>query len=261
MQEVNVFVVDMIKSMHKVLILLFFWSVVYGEDNKQPAPIRPHHIYFGPEAFAFNLNTHIKNINIYGLNLFEGLRLRYEYLQPKAIYAGLDLFSAVSTQNFKAKLDNFSFPSNNHLTGFSNFELRLGYTPSIHKKYSLTPFLGFGGYYFGDYGDYFHFREIMLYIAAGMRCFFEVNPLFTYGLNWKIFRTFDHEQKFIYKSNCNITLNNHDNAYGGELGVPFIWRLGTAKRWDVQLEPYFLKLNFSERENIYGLRLLFGYPF
>lgn len=49
--------------------------------------------------------------------------------------------------------------------------------------------------------------------------------------------------------------------WGGEVGVPFIWWMGAAKRWDAQLEPYFLTFQFSERQNLYGLRLLFGYHF
>lgn len=49
--------------------------------------------------------------------------------------------------------------------------------------------------------------------------------------------------------------------WGGEIGVPLVWYFSKSKRWQAQLEPYFLSLNFTEVQNIYGARLLFGYCF
>ena len=126
----------------------------------------------------------------------------------------------------------------------------------------LTPFLGAGGYYVANYGHHFHFREIMLYYAVGMRSLFELNHLFSLGLNWKVFHTADTEQKFKYLfMGHTIKRTDHDNMWGGEIGIPLVWHVGSRKRWDIQLEPYFLKLDFSEVQNIYGTRLLFGYRF
>jgi hypothetical protein len=48
---------------------------------------------------------------------------------------------------------------------------------------------------------------------------------------------------------------------GGEIGVPLTWCPGLGKRWNIQLEPYFRSLDFSEVQNIYGTRLLFDYRF
>jgi len=54
---------------------------------------------------------------------------------------------------------------------------------------------------------------------------------------------------------------NSHGRWGGEIGVPLTWYPGSAKRWNIQLEPYFLSLDFSEVQNIYGTRLLFDYRF
>lgn len=267
MKEVNTFIDDVNKFMkNNILILplftLFLSFSVYGDNSStHKIPVHPNHIYLGPDVFVFDLDTHVKTIKVHGLKLFEGLRLRYEYLKPHSLYGGLDLFSAVSNHSFQAKKHDIHFHKNNNITGFSNFELRLGYAVSIEKKKLLTPFLGFGGYYFANYGHHFHFHEMMLYYAAGMRCAFEINPGFALGLNWKIFHTFDSDQKFKYKLRRNITKKDHDNVWGGEIGIPIDWHVGSAKKWDIQLEPYFLKLAFSEVQNIYGIRLLFGYLF
>ncbi len=248
-----------------------FLAVVYSlplvcfsaEENKTSSPkkIYGNHIYFGPEIFLFDLNTHVRNVKVHGLKIFGGLRLRYEYLKPKAIYAGIDLFSAVSNKSFNASIKEFHFPHNNKVTGFSNFELRLGYTAGI-KKWSLTPFFGLGGYSFANNGHSFHFRETMLYYAAGLRSLFDLSDSFYLGANLKVFRTDDTERKFTFRFGGHIKhLKNSDNMWGGEIGVPLVWHVGSRRRWDIQLEPYFLKLDFSEVQNIYGTRLLFGYSF
>jgi hypothetical protein len=252
-----------------VFFLISFLSFIrfdaYGnEPSSQLKSInekRPHHVYLGPEVFLFDLNMHVKSIKVSDLKVFEGLRLRYEYLKPKAFYAGVDLCSVVSIKGFNAKYHNFHFPKNNNITGFSNLEFRLGYT-FAPKNQMLTPFLGLGSYYFANYGHHFHFRESMVYYAAGIRSLFDLNQSFSLGLNLKVFRTDDTEQKFKYLfMGHKIKHVEHDNMWGGEIGVPCMWHIGSAKKWKIQLEPYFLKLDFSEVQNIYGTRLLFGYLF
>lgn len=257
--------------MQRVIAFLIFSSFLISvngysdEKTSKPEVVDKrygNHIYFGPEVFLFDLNTHVKYVKVHGLKVFGGLRLRYEYLKPKTFYAGVDLFSAASNKSFKANFRSGPhFHSNNGITGFGNFEIRLGYTAAIEKG-MLTPFLGVGGYSFANNGHSFHFREVMLYYAIGMRSLFELNRSFSLGVNFKAFRTDDTEQKFRYKSMGHIRhLKNRDDFWGGEIGLPFVWYLGNARRWNVLLEPYFLKLDFSERQNIYGTRFLFGYRF
>lgn len=248
-----------------ILILAMIRFEAYGNENtielSQIREKNPHHIFLGPEAFLFDLNTHVKSVKVDGLKLFGGLRLRYEYLKPKAFYAGVDLFSAASSKSFHAKYHGYHFHRNSNVTGFGNFEFRLGYTFAPKNK-MLTPFLGMGSYSFANYGHHFHFRESMVYYAAGMRSLFDLNRLFSLGLNLKVFRTDDTEQKFKYLfMGHKIKHVEHDNMWGAEIGIPCVWHVGSTKKWEIQLEPYFLKLDFSEVQNIYGTRLLFGYLF
>ena len=255
--------------MKKLIVCLlfsaFFSSVNSGYGNENPSSQLklenekwPHRLYLGPEIFLFDLNTHVKNIKIDGLKCFEGLRFRYEYLKPKRVYAGVDFLSAVSYKSFNASSQGYHFHQNNGVTGFGNFELRLGYT-FAYKNGMLTPFLGMGAYAFKTNGHYFHFRESMVYYAAGMRCLFELSRIFSIGLNWKAFRTDATEQRFKYVlMGQTITDKDYNDMWGGEIGVPLIWNIGATKRWNIQVEPYFLKLDFSEVQNIYGSRFLFG---
>lgn len=216
----------------------------------------PNHFYIGADAFAFTLHTHIKNIRMDGTRYFIGPLLRYEYLKPKALYAGVDFLASWGNKNFKTTTHNFKFHKTKEV-GFGNFELRLGYT--FQQKIGLvSPYLGTGFYGFGNSAS----NEILVYFATGMRSLFELNPTFSMGLNLKLMFAPEAEQEFKYHYlGEKKRVHEIENMWGGEIGLPLIWYFSTMKRWKVQLEPYFLKLNFAETQNIYGFRLLFGYRF
>ncbi len=255
---------NMKKLLPYILVLITFKSVYSAECSPTPNSLdkkNPHKIYFAPEIFVFDLNTDFKDINVSGCSAFSGLRLRYEYLKPKALYVGLDWMISISFNSFDAKLGQHNFPTDKGKASFGNSEVRFGYTAAFKNK-RITPFLGIGAYVFANSHDYFYFRERMSYYAAGMRSLFELRPDFSWGLNWKVFRTDDTEQKFQYKTNtATITIKNNTKMWGGEIGLPLTWEIGCHNRWNMELEPYFLKLAFSELQNIYGARLGFRYRF
>jgi len=216
----------------------------------------PNHFYVGPEVFAFDLHTHVKDVNIDGTRCFAGLKLRYEYLKPKAFYAGVDLLIAWGGKRFKPTSKRYQFSGNGEC-GFGNFELRLGYTFE-QESGVVSPYLGMGGYVFGSGA----FNEVLVYVATGMRSLFEVTQRFSMGLNVKLQLAPEAEREFRYRyQGHKTTLRKEQNMWGGEIGLPLLWYLSKSKRWQAQLEPYFLSLNFIERQNIYGARLLFGYCF
>jgi hypothetical protein len=217
----------------------------------------PNHIYFGPEIFAFDLNSHFKNVRVHGSKLFLGLRLGYEYLKPEAFYFGIDIMAAGANHGFHESFREHHVPQSNGLTGFGNFELRFGYTFTTNS-WLATPFLCLGGYSFGSGNHHHHFDEGISYLGGGVRSRYEISQIFNLGLNIKIFGSIYTDEKFRF---LGIKQTNHNGLWGGEFGLPLFWRIGSHKRWDIQLEPYFLKLDFSEVQNIYGTRLLFGYCF
>ena len=45
--------------------------MAYGDESqKKSNPIYSNCIYFGPEVFVFDLNTHVKSIKVDGLKVF-----------------------------------------------------------------------------------------------------------------------------------------------------------------------------------------------
>ena len=118
--------------------------------------------------------------------------------------------------------------------------------------------LGIGGYAFGYGSNHYHFDSGISYLTGGFRSLYELSSDFNLGLNFKIFSSVYRDERFRF---FEIKEKNHHGQWGGEVGLPIIWRIGSTRRWEIQLEPYFFKLDFSELQNIYGTKLLFGYYF
>lgn len=252
--------------MRNVIAAIFLYIVVFASSlfgNEQAIPTistfkkNPNHLYFGPEIFAFDLDTHFKDVRVHGAKFFMGLRLGYEYLKPDAFYFGIDLMGAAGIHGFHETFKRFHVPRSHGTAGFVNFELRFGYT-LMANRWLVTPYFCNGAYAYGSGCHDHHFHGGMSYLGGGVRSLYEVSQTFNVGLNAKVFASIYTSDKFKF---LKISRSNHHGQWGGELGVPLIWYLGSHKRWDIQLEPYFLKLDFSQVQNIYGLRLLFGCHF
>jgi hypothetical protein len=219
----------------------------------------PNRIYLGPEVFWFDVDTHVQGVHVHDGKFFAGLQLGYEHLAPYAFYVGVELLAAGSNKSFRATYQGHHFARDHGLTGWGNIALRLGYT-FLSRHVLLTPFLGLGGYTFGNGNHHFGFKESMAYASAGVRLQYPATTAFSVGGNLEVLRTMDTEKRFKHSfGQDRISRSEHRNMWGVELGIPFIWRVGVSKRWDVQLEPYFLKLGFSGAQNAYGVRLLLGY--
>ena len=243
---------------------IFALSVAYSNENAVEqtnlftlSKRCPNNIYFGPEAFAFDLKTHFKGVKVQGTKFFIGLKLGYEYLKPKSFYFGTDLLFAVGNKSFHKSYKGDELPRSNAFTAFSSLEFRFGRTFASANKL-VTPFLGFGGYGFMDGTSDNYYNEDTGYFTGGVKYKQQITSSFNVGLNAKVLVSFDTDDKFRYR---DLKRYNSHGRWGGEIGVPLTWYPGSAKRWNIQLEPYFLSLDFSEVQNIYGTRLLFDYRF
>lgn len=217
----------------------------------------PNNIYFGPEVFALKLNSHFNHLKVHGTKFFMGLRLGYEYLKPEFFYFGIDLLAAAANHGFHEKYRGYYIPQTNGWIGFGAFDLRFGYTFSPNR-WLLTPFLCLGAYDFGGGSHHRHFDNGFSYLGGGIHSRYEVSRIFNVGLNLKIFSSIYHEEKFRF---LGVKEKSHNGLWGGEIGIPLLWRIGSHKRWNIQLEPYFLKLDFSEVQNVYGAKFLFDFCF
>ncbi len=215
----------------------------------------PHRFYFGPEVIWMHQDTHVDDIHVFGNRWLGGLRLGYEYLAPHAFYAGIDLVSCVGS-NFDSKQNGDEVLPHKGRVGFEDLEVRFGYTLAS-KNFMLTPFLGAGSYNLGRI-YYDGYDMTMLYAAGGIRAKYDVTPSLNIGLNAKAF--FGSAAKYFRFLNSD-QLKDSYVSWGGEIGVPLDWSLGVSRSWDLEVEPYFLKLSLKEKQYGIGSRVLFGYHF
>src|SRR3989338_2176268 len=90
-----------------IFISILFGSIAYSIENQERSTLsleekNPNHFYFGPEFLCSELNIHVNDIKVYGVRFFWGFRLGYEYLKPKAFYAGADILGTSTRTDFKA---------------------------------------------------------------------------------------------------------------------------------------------------------------
>ena len=239
--------------MYSLSLLLAITSYAQ-EPTVQNTLKRPHRIYFGPEFLWFQSDVHVKDAHVDDQSLFWGMRLGYDYLKAQSFYAGAELLAVNSQHSFV-----FSENGNNHhpsrRQGFGNLQMRLGYT--VEKRDALlTPFLGLGVYSLSKY-SHEGFKESMGYLAAGLRSCYKRSSLCAVGLNGEVFRSLGNLDKTVTVGHTQY--KTHSGSWGAKIEAPVTIRI--SQGWDMQISPSYLRLCFSESQNIYGAGLLFGYKF
>jgi len=219
--------------------------------------LEPHKFYFGGDCLQLNLNEQIKDIQIKGTKSLAGIRLGYEYLDPWAFYAGIDIASAISSHSFCVTENKQTIDSCDRPIGIANLDVRLGYTIGS-KRSTYTPFLGTGCYSIGSVTYNRGFHEGWLYLSSGLRSMFNINHVFSMGVNLKATKAVFGFSQF---KNHDLSVTDHRYPWGGEVGVPFVWSFNPARTWTFQLEPYWGQLNFSRNQQVLGSKFLINAQF
>lgn len=219
----------------------------------------PHHLYFGVNRLTYQLETDIHDFRVKGPRYLIGLQLGYEYLKPCTIYWGIDFSSVQSNDHLKGKQKSKPYKDlTDEKTTLGNLDLRLGYS-FLAQNCLLTPFVSLGGYLLDPQKHPNKgYKEEISYLSAGLRSKYAVSKRFNIGANLKVLRIIEKEQKLNFEGQKHKKVTN---TWGGELGIPFTWFLGCTQKWDLQIEPYLLRLDRAEKQTSYGARLLLGYRF
>jgi hypothetical protein len=237
-----------------LFIGLLGFSTLSAKDTYKV--LDPHRIYFGPEFLQLNVDTRIEDIHIKGTKSLTGFCLGYEYLDPWAFYAGVDISSAIDSHGFRASEENQRLYSSDQPVGLANFDLRLGYTIGSAKS-SYALFLGTGSYYLGTAVHNRGFHEGWGYLSSGLRALFNVNHVFSIGTNLKAMKGIGYAEF----ANHNLSVKDNRYPWGCEIGVPFVWSFNPARTWTFQLEPYWSQLNFSQNQQVLGSKFLISAQF
>ena len=248
-------------------------SLAYSEE--QPASMQQiesqyHRLYIGPDIFVEHARAKYTSrenkIDITSNTVFEGLRLGYDYLKPQAFYFGTDGLVAMGrtcVSNHSTYWSGYHPYGTNHRFKYSplfaNIEQRYGYTfqSPISVKSTLTPFAGIGWYYTRLQFDSSHPSANWFYGAAGLRATQEFCENFDVGFNLKAMYAFAGRRT----GSRGQVKENVRNVWGYEVALPLTWHVGASKKWDLQFQPYLLKLDVNSISHIWGARLEAGYSF
>jgi len=247
------------KSIYYILFFLILLFHLNAEVNNSRNESRenkeqPHNLFFGPEFLYTHFRFEQGFLNESFDGFYDGLRVRYEYLKPRMFYFGTDLFASYGIEYLKIfNDDNIMLMQGKETSGFGNIDVRVGY-PFINKA-TLVPFLGLGEYFTFKIGSGHVIHIDYFYISGGYRFSYKISSKFRIGQDSKFFRVIDGK----LRDNFSTMRYNKTGFWGCEFSLPLIWFF--AKSWSFQFEPYFLKLNLSSTENIFGGKLLFGYHF
>jgi hypothetical protein len=251
--------------------MLSFTSLVSADaapecevEMKKCETINDNRIYAGPEFMV----SHTPYGSGFGWKqnaYFGGLRFGHEYLKPDAFYSNTDIVALMGTRHWnpqdngkKTKLwdrtrETFK-GERGHL--WTNIEQRLGYTFASSLAPSCTVSV------YGAPG--FHYEHVngkhayWTYAAAGMKAVQQFTDSFHLGADVKVMYAFCAQDK---NGMARLSTNGQKQFWGYEVGVPFEWKLGKEKAFDVQVKPYVLKLNTNSAETLLGARLELGYNF
>lgn len=172
----------------------------------------------------------------------------YERTENDALYVGIEAYAASVMAQHKHHHDNTLF----------NAEVRLGYNYFYNGRDHLTPFVG-GGYVQQFYKterhhhNHIHHKPGVGYATVGFLYSHEFNSIFGLGFNSKFLLggpVSDRRPKW------------GAPVVGLDFAMPWIFRFGHKRHWDVRIEPFYMLLHGSSLTQHYlGFRNSIGYRF
>jgi len=176
---------------------------------------------------------------------------------PGTLYFGIEGLYSGGCNTFKNRETDFKNNetierTKSHTTWYQ-IEERMGYTfQSPLARALLIPFIGLGcnGIHLKHEGS-----SDVSYAALGFRIEHQFTKAFFTGCYVKALYNFHKRQSVSgLGSFCD---KSHD--WGYEVEIPLRFQLDRSGTWDLQLQPYILKLSASEGTTGIGSRVVIGY--
>jgi hypothetical protein len=261
--------------MYILTALFLSYSFAYSEEFDSAKPMRKqyHRVSVGSDVFFYHDQgdvshwdmSELYNVDYTANAVLGGLRLGYDYLKPKALYFGTDGLVAMGMKFIKSEWTHWAgYPTYLYTRNqqfqdtplFANLEQRCGYTfqSPISPRSTLTPFIGIGWYYIRSQFNNGRIFANWFYGAAGYRAAYQFCEDLSVGFNLKAMYTFA-------KKGWRSLGAPDKNTWGYEVAMPFIWQVGASNTWDLQFQPYLLKLDVNNNSLIVGFRLQSGCSF
>lgn len=211
----------------------------------------------GVEVFNAHYRIKYPEAVFKGSANYIGLRATVEHRLPNQYYFSFDPIVAIG-QN-RERLIRVNFPGqfcDKTSEEWFDGSFKYGYTfqPVLAKHFLISTFMG-PGYHIekNRFG-----RASWYYGVGGIRMTQDLSETLTLGMDLKTMYSFSLRDD---RGLTSVARLGQDNFWGLEIGLPIIWQLGSAKKFDMRLKPYFLKLNVNSIESILGSTVELGYTY
>lgn len=242
-----------------------------AEESAEYCEQKNVRVYAGPDLFWDHFDMDYTNeteeLHLNSDTFYGGAIIGYDRIATDELYIGGEGKFAIGRTEIEQRSRRYGSHKKYHKQKangsplLANLEQRLGYSfqSPIACGFSLAPFVGIGWYYsrlrFNDPNHSINW----LYVAVGLRGDQQFLDNFDVGFRLKGMYTFAGSRKTTSWDESNIV--SLKNTWGYEFSLPFTWHLDCDRKWDIQLQPYLLKLNVKGTNLILGARVEAGYVF
>ncbi|HNA62415.1 MAG TPA: hypothetical protein PKW79_05005 [Rhabdochlamydiaceae bacterium] len=253
-----------------LLTSLFSSSVILADAAEMPPlkAINQNETFFRNGSLGvevFNVHYRIKkypNVLFKRSGNYIGLRANVEHRLPNQYYFSFDPIVAIGQNCHRAININFSKRSDDLVYAYEergewfDGSFKYGYTfqPALAKHFLISTFMGPGYHIEKNYLG----RASWYYGAGGIRMTQDLSETLTLGMDLKTMYAFSVRDD---QNLTNVARLGENNFWGLEIGLPITWQLGSTKKFDMRLKPYFLKLNVNSIESILGSTVELGYTY
>jgi hypothetical protein len=220
--------------------------------------------YFGPEVLKISDHGHGQDASYKTHATYTGLNVGYDDFRVNHTYWGIEALYGIGEGHMNVHpYDAYRYGNNYRYQSIRtvlNGEARFGHNLEIKRNLLFTPFIGAGWYHFQDKAlvRSWTYSRNYVYVTAGIKSDYCFNDIFHVGLNLKLLRIFFWNYRV---KNTKKSGGFRNGVIGYEFGLPIAVHLGACRKWDLQFEPFFLKLDAQYSEKIIGARLNCGYWF
>ncbi len=194
---------------------------------------------------------------------YKGIDLSYEWEKPNSLYFSAQWTNSIASVKKTLTSSLGETRSYDLEQSFSNIEARVGRSfQQEGTSLAMVPYVALGRYGGSDTcfveGERYEENVDVLYAALGNKLMFHFGKIFDIGVNLKLMRpVYVHLEDPFMEASLKI---NEIIALGYEAAAPIVCHLADGA-WEIQLEPYLLKLNTNDANRFVGGRLAIGHCF
>ncbi len=225
-------------------------------------------INLGPTFFTFSGVEKDADITTEQKGLYCGVRAEAEYAQKDGVYCALVGVLAPGAQTayhtFRTADVRKEIQTNMKFSTYLwQVEGRIGRHYKYGENASIVPFLAVGAYHVGSelrmksvIADKESSSELKMdwgYVAAGASGSYPFSDMLDVGFGFKLIRHLYSTQEEIL--NGDSTESKLHARWGYEVMVPVKATLGKGSQWNVQAEPFLLKIDTTRAATVMGARV------